>query len=89
MKWTEPENNGADVTKYSIYQRNVNDNVWKKLEDKTDTSKREYVFKVEESKEYEFVVTATNKYGQSSKTANVQKVKVLRGEPDVIFPCQI
>ena len=63
----------------------MNDKEWKKLEDITDTSKREYVLKGEEGKEYEFVVTATNKYGESSKTDNIQKVNVLRGEPGVTF----
>ena len=71
--------------KVLIYQRNVNDKEWKKLEDITDTSKQEYVLKGEEGKEYEFVVTATNKYGESSKTANIQKVKISGGEPNVTF----
>jgi len=79
LKWKEPENNGAAITKYLIYQRNVNDKEWKKLEGITDTSKQEYVLKGEEGKEYEFVVTATNKYGESSKTANIQKVKISGG----------
>jgi len=80
LKWKEPENNGAAIKKYSVYQKFVNDKEWKKLEDITDTSKQEYVLKGEEGKEYEFVVTATNKYGESSKTDNIQKVKVLKGK---------
>ena len=83
LKWTEPENNGAPITKYSVYQRIVNDALWKKLEGITDTSKLEYVFSAEESKEYEFVVTARNKYGESSKTHNKRKVKVLEGRSNV------
>ena len=79
LKWKEPENNGAAITKYSVYQRFVNDKEWKKLEDITDTSKLDYDLKGDEGKEYEFVVTATNKYGESSKTANIQRVKVLKG----------
>ena len=80
LKWKEPENNGAAIKKYSVYQRFVNDKEWKKREDITDTSKQEYVLKGEEGKEYEFVVTATNKYGESSMTDNIQKVKVLKGK---------
>ena len=83
MKWKEPENNGAAITKYSVYQRFVNDEEWKKLEDITDTSKLDYVLKGDEGEEYEFVVTATNKYGESSKTANIQTVKVLKGRINV------
>ena len=44
----------------------------------TDTSKRDYVLKGEEGKEYEFVVTATNKYGESLKTEK-KTVKVFKG----------
>ena len=32
-----------------------------------DISKREFVVRVEKGKQYEFVVTATNKYGESLK----------------------
>ena len=80
LKWTKPETNGASIIKYSVYQRFVNDKEWNKLEDITDTSKRDYDLKGEEGKEYEFVVTATNKYGESSKTEKIQKVKVLKGK---------
>jgi len=79
LKWKEPENNGAPITKYSVYQRFVNDKDWKKLEDITDTSKLDYELKGDEGMEYKFVVTATNKIGESSKTANIQTVKVLKG----------
>jgi len=79
LKWTEPENNGAPITKYSVYQRIVNDEQWQKVEDITDTSRRDYVLKGEEGKEYEFVVTATNKYGESLKTEK-KKAKVLKGK---------
>ena len=51
--------------------------------DISDTSKLDYYLKEDEGMEYEFVVTATNKYGESSKTANIQKVKVLKGRVKV------
>ena len=78
LKWTKPETNGASIIKYSVYQRFVNDKKWRR-EDISDTSKLDYDLKGDEGKEYEFVVTATNKYGESSKTANIQTVKVLKG----------
>jgi len=81
LKWTKPENNGAPITKYSVYQRFVNDEEWKNVEDITDTSKRDYVLKGDEGKEYEFVVTATNKYGESLKTEK-KKAKVLKASPE-------
>ena len=84
MKWTKPETNGASIIKYSVYQRFVNDKEWKKLEDISDTSKLDYDLKGDEGKEYEFVVTATNKYGESLKTSNIQTVKVLKGRFKVI-----
>ena len=83
LKWKEPENNGAAIRKYSVYQRFVNDKEWKKLEDITDTSKLEYDLKGDKGKEYEFVVTAANKYGESSKTRNIQKIKMLEGKFNV------
>ena len=83
MKWTKPETNGASIIKYSVYQRFVNDKKWRR-EDISDTSKLDYCLKEDERMEYEFVVTATNKYGESSKTANIQTVKVLKGRFKVI-----
>ena len=83
LKWKEPENNGAAIKKYSVYQKFVNDKEWKKLKDITDTSKLEYDLKGDKGKEYEFVVTATNKYGESSKTRNIQKIKMLEGKFNV------
>ena len=68
LKWKEPENNGAAITQYSIYQRIVNDEEWTMVADINDISKREFVVRVEKGKQYEFVVTATNKYGESLKT---------------------
>ena len=42
-------------------------------------SKREHVVTVEKDKEYEFVVTATNKYGESPKD-DIKTVIVSEGE---------
>ena len=42
-------------------------------------SKREFVVKVAKGKEYEFVVTATNQYGESLKKDSVKLIPVLSG----------
>ena len=78
LKWEEPENNGAAITQYSVYQRILNDEQWTKIGTITEISKPEYVVKVETGKEYEFVVTATNKHGESSKD-DIKRVKISEG----------
>ena len=40
---------------------------------------RSYAVEIEKGKEYEFVVTATNKYGESSMEQDVKRIKVLDG----------
>ena len=86
MQWEEPENNGAAITQYSVYQRIVNDAQWTELGTITDTNNRKYVVHVKKEKlegsEYEFAVTATSKYGESSKTYPA-KVKVPGGRSKV------
>lgn len=78
LKWKEPENNGAAITQYSVYQRTGNDQRWRKLEDLLDIARREYVVTMEKNKTYEFVVTATNKYGESPK-GYAKVVQILGG----------
>jgi len=78
LKWIEPEHNGANITKYSIYQRIANDERWTKLAMITNTTGREYVVEVEKGEEYEFVVTATNKNGESAKD-DIKTVKMAEG----------
>ena len=79
LKWEEPDKNGAAITQYDIYQRIVNDKTWKNIGTIKETSKREFVVKVEKGKECEFAVTATNKYGESSKEDRFKRVKVPGG----------
>ena len=40
---------------------------------------RSYAVEIEKGKEYEFVVTATNKYGENSKEKGIRRIKVLDG----------
>ena len=81
LKWKEPNDNGAAISQYSIYQRFMNDEQWRKAGSITDVNKHEYVVDIEKGKEYEFVVTATNKYGESSKEETIKRIKVLEGKP--------
>ena len=78
LKWKEPENNGAVITRYSIYQRIGNEEEWKIVEVINDISKLEFVVRMEKNKQYEFVVTATNKYGESKK--NKDNIKTIKNE---------
>ena len=84
LKWTKPINNGADITRYTVYIRNVSSNGtvgdWRKLEVIHDVSVREYVITLKKGQQYEFVVTATNKYGESLKEQqNIKRIRVLGG----------
>ena len=79
LKWKEPYNNGAVIIEYSVYQRFVNNNEWKKIATIIDVYNRSYAVEIEKGKEYEFVVTATNKYGESSMEQDIKRIKVLDG----------
>ena len=70
LTWSEPESNGKEITQYTVYQRIVADGKpreWKELKIITDVSDRELTVNLESGKVYEFVVTATNEFGESLK----------------------
>ena len=77
IKWNEPQNNGAPITQYTVYQRTVSDDgipsPWQKIKVITDMSVRHYAVQLEKGKKYEFVVTATNKFGESFKGEEMVK----------------
>jgi len=79
LKWSEPENNGKLITQYTVYQRIVTDNKpgeWDRLKTITDVSVRELEVELECCKVYEFVVTATNEFGESLKEdGKIKKVE--------------
>ena len=84
LKWREPENNGAPITQYTVYRRTVHEDGtslnWIKLKEITDTSDRKVVVNLEKGKEYEFVVSATNLFGEGGKEERkIRKIKVLGG----------
>ena len=83
LKWSEPQNNGKVITQYTVYQRIVTDGKpqdWIKLKTITDVSVREFKVELEEGKVYEFVVTATNEFGESLREdEKIRRVKAPRG----------
>ena len=80
LKWEEPNNNGAEITVYTVYYGTQSNEQWKETEKITDVSVRKYVVKVEMGKKYKLLVTASNKYGESSKEGKIQRVDVPEGE---------
>ena len=83
LKWKEPENNGGAITRYTIYKRVVNDAQWTRVAVINDISKHEYVVSVEKGKQYEFVVIAANKYGESLK--NKDSIKTVTVEAGTLL----
>ena len=85
LKWKEAENNGAPITRYTVYRRTVSEDGtslnWIKVKEITDTSDRTVVVSnFEKGKEYELVVTATNSFGEGGKEERkIRKMKVSGG----------
>ena len=80
LKWEEPNDNGAEITMYTVYYGSQSDEQWKETEKITDVSVRKYVVKVEMGQKYKVLVTASNKYGESSKEGKMRRVDVPEGE---------
>ena len=79
LKWEEPNNNGAEITMYTVYYGTQSDEQWRETETITDVSVRKYVVKVEMGQKYKVLVTASNKYGESSKEGKMQRVDIPEG----------
>ena len=84
LKWKKSQNSGAPITKYTVYQRIVNDgdtsHEWAKVQDITSVSVREVAVDLEIGRDYEFVVTASNKRGESKKEVEkIKRISVLGG----------
>ena len=79
LKWEEPDKNGAEITLYTVYYGTQSDEQWKDTKKITDISLRKYVVKVEMGQKYKVLVTAINKYGESSKEGKIQRVDVPEG----------
>ena len=85
VKWDEPQSNGAPITQYTVSQRTVDDGglpqEWIKIHVITDISVREIAVKLEKGHEYEIVVTASNRFGESLKEEKkIKKISVLGGK---------
>ena len=80
LNWKEPNNNGAAITLYTVYYGTITDEQWKEVKDIADVSTRKYVFRVKIGKKYKVLVTASNKYGESSKEGLIHQVDVPEGE---------
>ena len=67
-----------------MYRRTVREDGtsrnWINMKEITDTSHRKVVVNLEKGKEYEFVVSATNSFGEGGKEeGKIRKIKVLAG----------
>ena len=85
IKWDKPQNNGAPITQYTVYQRIVSDDgtprKWQKMEEITDPLVRQLAIKLEQGNIYEFVVTATNNHGESLKEVEkIKQIEILGGK---------
>ena len=86
LTWEEPNNNGAEITMYTVYYGTLSDEQWKETKKITNVSLRKYVVKVEMGKKYKVLVTASNKYGESSKEGKILPVDVPEGRLSARLP---
>ena len=85
IKWNEPQNNGAPITQYTVYQRTVSDvgtaRKWQKMKEITDPLVRQFAINLEKGAIYEFIVTATNSHGESFKEEEkIKQIEILGGK---------
>ena len=92
IKWNKAKDNGATIKNYTVYQSTLSASEgstprnWIRLHVITDVSDRKVTVKLDKDKIYEFVVTATNKYGQSLKEE--EKIKKIKVGGRYYFNCQ-
>ena len=84
LTWKQPNQNGAPITRYKIYQKKGSEKNWTMIETVKNNSRHEYVVRnLEKDEVYVFLVTATNEYGESLKKGNCKGVKVPKGKNNV------
>lgn len=78
LKWKKPNDNGAPITGYMVYQRTVSQDG-----EKSDwqlvgqTSDCKYRIRLERGQKLDFIITAENKCGESLKNEeNTKRVEV-------------
>ena len=89
IKWNEPQDNGASITLYTVYQRDVKKGdikgEWIKIREIKDFSRRQVVVSLQKNKVYEFVVTARNRFGESLREGqNIRKLYVSGGREELL-----
>jgi len=91
LKWDEPQNNGRVITQYTVYQRIVTDGKpgeWIKLTTITDVSVRQLQVELKKGEVNEFVVTATNEFGESLiEDGKITRVKAIGGKFYIKLNC--
>ncbi|XP_031569708.1 hemicentin-1-like isoform X2 [Actinia tenebrosa] len=83
LTWTKPNDNGGDLIKFTIYMKEDDEFNCTKAKDILDLSVLEYTLRksVDYGKNYTFLVTAWNKYGESmkddvmAKTISIPQIK--------------
>ena len=84
LTWKQPNRNGAGITRYKIYQKKGSEKNWMEIATIENNSTHKYLVRnLEKDEVYVFLVTATNKYGESLKKGNCKGVKVPEGTYNV------
>ena len=80
MTWKQPDSNGGKISTFKVYQRKGNEKEWEEIKTIEDNSTHKYVVSnLEKGEWYEFLVTATNKYGESLRKGSCAPLKVPGG----------
>ena len=83
LTWKQPASNGAVIKRYNVYQKGGIKEQLTEIE-KINNAAREYIVsEVEKGEEYDFVVTATNDYGDSPKMGGCKRVKMPEGRYNI------
>ncbi|CAH3017876.1 unnamed protein product, partial [Porites evermanni] len=79
LTWNQPASNGAVITQYKVYRKGENKEQWTEIETINNATREYVVSEVKKGREYDFVVTATNDYGDSPKMGGCKGVKLPEG----------
>lgn len=67
LRWSKPADNGGKITQYTLYQKEDGLNEeWKQISHIYGDAREKLLENLEPGRRYSFVVTATNKFGDSS-----------------------
>ena len=85
VTWKQPDSNGGKISAFKVYQRKGNEKKWEDIKTIEDNSSRKYVVSnLEKGEWYEFLVTATNEYGESLKKGSCARVEVPGGRYSIL-----